>query len=311
MSRVVFASWHKEPATAHSAKVKYFNDRSIEVNIVQENLTVDQWLEVFDKAGHVFLYNGFRPEAKPIREAALQCGKPFTYWEGGILPARAHEFLDREGVLGGSSFCRDISWVTEDHVKKLISWKHKYIESLGIKPEQAIWEGGDYIFAPMQCYWDANFNPEHGWSPFTGKDAMIDFIAEVQRLNPSDRIIFRCHPADIKRIDEYASHVHSHNDIIEGSWASDYRQTEGQLIRQILGAKKVVGINSTCLLQSVLFKVPTEALGFGYVKAAGENWDDRIRMVAACWSRSFRWSDKTAAYRVMDEVHPQGTVFWR
>lgn len=315
--QIAFVHWDSKFQTVkgfyNSCKVKYFTEKGHEVTyLTYRNLSVEEWIDKLKPFDHVFMYNGSRPESKSYRLAAQELGKDVTYYEGGILPALAHEYHNREGILGNSSLCRDISWVTDEMVEQLFEWKKTYIHQLGLKQSEIDRIGhGEYIFCPMQCSWDANFSPEFGWSPFEGKDAMNQFIKHVQRHYPNDQIIFRCHPADMDRFDQFEADVKDGNHIIPGHWSATPKKSDAKLLREMMGAKKVVGINSTSLLQSELFGIPTEALGYGYIQAADKMGVDRIRMVTATWKTTYRHNDPVGCERVIDLIHKKGEVCWR
>jgi len=248
--------------------------------------------------------------SRPYKKAIDKLDIPTTYFEGGIIPARGHQFLDRKGVLGASSFCDDISWVDDFHMLTLSQWKSWYIKRLKLTDEETVWKGGDYIFCPMQCAWDANFNPDNRWSPYLGGDAMDKFILDMQSKYPNERIIFRCHPADLKNFERYKNLIGKGNELKDSNWTTDISKYEPELVRLMLRSKQVIGVNTTCLLQSVLMGVPTTALGWGYVKSVGENPEQQLRMVAAVRHRSFRWNNIKQAQKVMEEIHELGTVCW-
>ena len=184
----------------------------------------------------------------------------------------------------------------------------------------------------MQCWWDANLNEHNGWSPWTGKRAMHNMVEWIQEEYPNDRIIFRCHPADMPNIESYKELIRPGNEIQGGEWAAKYEKTEPPLIELMCKSKLVIGMNSTCLLQSIMMDVPTRALGWGYVQAAGPesactkfgakvpgsgeaSHKNQLKMVAAVKHRTFRWNDHTKCAYQLEEMHgkgrPCGPTFWK
>lgn len=313
--KIIFAHWDSNfhNGFMNSSKAKYFLEKGHTVEYIRGKYTAEEWIDKLKDGDHVFLYNGSRPESKPYVEAANHLNKTVSYYEGGILPARGHEYVDRNGILGNSSLCKDISWVTDEMLEETIRWRSWYKKELDINERliEKLNSYKDYVFCPMQCFWDANFNPEFNWSPFTGKKAMNEFIDFVQNKYPNDTIIFRCHPADMGRFEEYSRSIKNGNSLIPGFWDNDFRKTERDLIKQFIGAKQVVGINSTCLLQSVLFEIPTEALGFGYIQAADKLQENRMKMVTATRMISFKHNNQKECNRVMELVHKKGEVCWK
>tara|TARA_Y100000004_G_scaffold152114_1_gene175124 strand:- start:19113 stop:20225 length:1113 start_codon:yes stop_codon:yes gene_type:complete len=368
MGYVVFAAWYQDKATPHMAIYNWFKERGHTVNYVWGNKTQEEWEPYFHQCDHAFIYNGSRKEALQIRQAAEKVkhergGSCLSYYEGGILPARSHQFIDPCGVLGDSAFCvhhdsvndyalcpetgrslkkraynaSAVDWVTKKHMKDLAEWKKWYIEQLKFTEQDIVnWRlKGDrkdsYIFVPMQCWWDANLNEHNGWSPWTGKNAMHKMIEWIQDEYPNDRIRFRCHPANLPMMEEYRALMRPGNTIDEGEWAAKFENTEPPLIKEMCNAKLVVGMNSTCLLQSVLMDIPTRALGWGYIQAAGPessatkfkanapgsgeaSHEKQLKMVAAVRHRTFRWNDKEKVAVQMEEMHGTGKqcgpTFW-
>jgi len=367
MGYVMFAAWYKDRATASTAMYDHFRSRGHTVNYVWGKKDAQEWYEYFKVCDHAFIYNGSRKESIECRQGAElaksegHCG--LSYYEGGILPARSHQFIDPSGVLGDSSFCvhpnatndycldpqtgrslkrrayncEGVDWVTKKHMKDLQEWKEKYIGELGFTKQQIdAWrrqssKGDTYIFVPMQCWWDANLNPHNGWSPWTGKRAMHQMVEWIQNEYPDDRIIFRCHPADMPNIESYKVLMREGNEIQGGEWSGKYHETEGPLIELMCKSKLVIGMNSTCLLQSIMMGVPTRALGWGYVQAAGPEHactkfgadvpgsgeadpKKQLKMVAAVKHRTFRWNDKPKCSYQLEEMHgkgkPCGETFW-
>lgn len=310
MGKVIFASWFEDASMMRSSKVNYFLEKGIEVDHIFGQKKEEEWLDIFSKYDHIFCYNGFRRESISLKLAIEKSGIPTTYHEGGILPARVNQFVDRKGILAGSSFCENIDWVNQRHFDELEEWKQWYKNEIKLK--DTVWKNGDYIFCPMQCWWDANLYGPNEWSPFTDKNAMKEFMINMQNNYPNDRIMFRCHPQDHKEFDIYKKLIRKGNQIDQGYWANDVKEHDNELMNLMLNSKKVIGVNSTCLLQSILFGIPTEALGKGYVKSAGTNKEDQLRMVAAVRGRTFHWEkEEERCFRIMDEVHEPGEVFWK
>lgn len=192
------------------------------------------------KYSHIFMWNGNLPIHVPIKAAAAAFEIPITIVEVGWFPQTAFYTLDSHGINAKSSLMTDtLEWVTDNHIKSFCRFKESYLNGLEWKPP------GRYILCPLQLEFDTNII-EH--SPYK---TMQDFIDAVELRFPNDTIVFKTHPVSPNQA------YKTKHDIVRC----------GDFNRLAANAKLVYGINSTCLLQSTMMGVPTEAIGDGFLSA--------------------------------------------
>lgn len=270
--------------------------------------SVDNWKRWLSEYEHVFIYNGSNNHFLPIREGAEELGISRTYFDPGGLPSSSAIFVDREGILADSSLCRDISWVSDEHVEKLHRWKESYYgnEILEVAYDLKSKHPKDCVFCPLQWPNDANVSVKRNWSPFSGEDSMCCMIKYVQKLWNKEICIFKCHPRDIDNIDRYRK-LMSKGNIILGDEKKSF-DNKKMIAYLIAGARAVIGINSSVLLESLVLEVPTIALGEGYVKSCKKG--DELRMAAAVKHRTLSIAEEDFPQNkiVLDEIHSE--CFW-
>ena len=102
------------------------------------------------------------------------------------------------------------------------------------------------MLCPLQLEEDTNIQ-EH--SPFGNMQAFIDHVERV--MFPAETVVFKAHPVAAQR------RYRTRTPIVRG----------GSFLRMAENAGRVVGINSTCLLEAVMMGAPTTALGEGFLTA--------------------------------------------
>jgi len=193
---------------------------------------------------HIFMWNGNLPIHVPIKKAAASLNIPITIVEVGWFPQIRFYTLDAMGINAKSSLMTDdLSWITHKHLQELDKFSNQYLRGKKWKAP------GKYILCPLQLEFDTNII-EH--SPYSN---MQQFIEHVEEIFPNEEIIFKTHPVRAN-----AQYKTRHNIVRSG----DFNQLA-------TNAKIVYGINSTCLLQSVMMGVPTESVGGGLLKAHRTN----------------------------------------
>lgn len=195
---------------------------------------------LLDGVDHVFCWNGNLDCYKPLLCLARERGILVTFVECGWFPQRDYYYFDSQGVNAKSSLMTDdLSWITPEHLVGLDKFAAEYLNGRA-------WNGaGDYILCPLQLEGDTNIR-EH--SPWKTMQRFIDYVE--QQLCPHETVLFKAHPlADHRRYRAKTSIVRT-GDFL--TWAQN--------------ATRVVGINSTALLEVAMMGVPVTALGEGLSK---------------------------------------------
>ena len=189
---------------------------------------------------HIFMWNGNLPIHTPIKEAAASSNVPITIVEVGWFPQTQFYILDAVGINAKSSLMTDdLSWITNEHLQELDKFSNRYL--LGKK-----WQSpGKYVLCPLQLEFDTNVIKR---SPYSD---MQQFIEHVEAKFQGEEIVFKTHPVRARQ------KYRTQNRIVR----------DGDFNQLAIDAKLVYGINSTCLLQSVMMGVPTESIGDGFLRA--------------------------------------------
>jgi capsule polysaccharide export protein KpsC/LpsZ len=178
------------------------------------------------------IWNGLQDGAPLATRMCRRRGIPVCYIEWGLLPQRSTFSVDPCGFCGDSILARDLSWVTDADMEKL----YQVRSELQLRHPL---QGGDHVLAPLQIENDTQILY---FSPYRN---MEEFIADVEAMYPTGRIIARPHPrSPTKRSFRRAE--------VDGS--GDFLDTAAK-------AGVVVGITSTCLYEAGILGVPVVALG--------------------------------------------------
>jgi len=186
--------------------------------------------------GHVFIWNGNNAGDRETAACAERVGATPVFAEIGWFPQADTIYFDRDGTNFRSSIRRlNLDTVKVDD--RLEQWKRAYRETY---TENRVDEQG-YVFVPLQDETDTNILEA---SPY---GRMNDFVRDLSAQLPDERLIVRRHPRfmDVE-LDTY-SNVEYRND--------------GNLYDWLTNATAIVGINSTVLLESLVFDKPIFTVG--------------------------------------------------
>lgn len=212
------------------------------------------------RADHVFIWNGQDAGCEWIRRACVEEGKPFTVVEWGWLPQQEHYHFDPSGIIGDSSLCGSLDWVTPRQMAEFRVFREWYRQERGLR-----WCGdvNGPVLVPLQI--------EH--------DSSILFHSPIKRMSDLVRRVCEMHPGREIRVVR-----HPRNPRQQIKLADGHRWTfvDGPTLQAAQHAGLVVGINSTSLIETALLGVPTVALGRCPLAAHA---DDVDRLLAAYVAR--------------------------
>jgi capsule polysaccharide modification protein KpsS len=195
---------------------------------------------------HVYIWNGQNDHHRILIRAAESLQIPVTYLEVGYFPQREFYVMDSKGINATAYLMEDdLSWVDDGHLSALKSLRGTYLRGRS-------WTGGGgYTLIPLQLERDTNVR-DH--ADFAGMQEFIDHCESTLE----GLLLFKAHPRD-------TSVYRSQSGIVtNGSFLDLAERCEG-----------VVGLNSTCLLESALMGVPTKVLGRGFLQAH-EGQEERL-----------------------------------
>lgn len=192
-----------------------------------------------ERADHVFMWNGDFHAYLPLREVCKKTNTPCTIMEVGYFPQKDFLTLDSQGINANSSLMQDsLDWVTSRHIDNIDEVRANHLQGRQ-------WIGdGDYIAIPLQLAHDTNIVRHSDFN------TMQEFIDHCEVKFPDHKLIFKRHPYDKQ---EYTSR----HEIV----------TDGNFLDLAMHAELIYGINSTCLLETLLMNAPTQAIGNGFISA--------------------------------------------
>lgn len=211
------------------------------VHLIEDDRALEAVLQK-ESPDHILVWNGLRaPEFCADIKAR---GIGMIFCELGWFPQGRAIFLDMDGVAGKSSI-RAFTLPDEPPGRAFLDWKSGYMNGLETSP----CDTGEYVFVPLQLESDSNIRL---FSPFA---KMRDFIADVASRLPGQRIVVRPHPLCPS----------PETVVLPGV---EYR-ADGNLHQWLAHAKAVVGINSTVLIEAMLYERPIFSYGVGIASDTG------------------------------------------
>jgi len=177
-----------------------------------------------------------------LREHMPAC--PVVYSEVAWFPQREHVYFDAEGVNADSSLAAltpsELMQMDLDRTA-LAAFVERYRGGHRVTK-------GDFVFCPLQVPSDMNIARFSPW-----KD-MKAFIRHVAASLPGEKILFKCHPLDPGKTDYLQLQEEIGNiqvsDSVDLKWC-------------LANCSRVVGINSTVLLEALVFDKAATYLGAG------------------------------------------------
>ncbi|MCO1333548.1 hypothetical protein MO867_04260 [Microbulbifer sp. OS29] len=198
------------------------------------------------KPEKIIIWNGLPHYQQNFIDLArnMNPNQKFSFLEAGWFPQAGTYYEDPLGVNAQSEISftkpRDISLEERQNV---IQWKLSYREKY---KSNDISDNG-YVFIPLQLETDTNITK---FSPFP---TMNDFLKWVEpRVDPNINIIARQHPLDRRSL---------HNFLPRNSRVK--LDNETPLHQLISKSNCILGINSTVLLETLIYEKPVYAVGDG------------------------------------------------
>ncbi|USD19899.1 hypothetical protein MJO52_12500 [Microbulbifer variabilis] len=227
------------PSARELWKILKRNRIAQEEFISQHNLDCEDLLKRkgFD---YVYLWNGNFAYQTGFLNVTKKHNIDVRFMEVAWFDQSNTYYFDPKGVNSGSEIAKKATYELEGYYKH----GQEFCESYRRKKLSGLKNEEKYILVPLQVETDSNIRL---YSPFT---SMQEFISELARWLPkTHKVIVRKHPKSSMKM----------FDLPKGfSWSR-----ESDLFKDIAGAKCIIGINSTVLLQSLAVGKPVIAMGEG------------------------------------------------
>lgn len=164
---------------------------------------------------------------------------PHCYLEWGMLPQRTHVFVDPLGFAGDSIMNYDLSWVNREDFDNLYAKRQELQSWYPLSDE-------GYVLVPLQKENDTQVLYH---TPYLN---MNEFIEDVIKMYPHNKIIIKPHPKD-ENIIEFSKY-----------WIQDKRVgiagAHTDFLTWACKAKLVVGLTSTTLYEAGVLGKPVISL---------------------------------------------------
>lgn len=193
---------------------------------------------------YMFVWNGNCQGDEVSRAVARELGIQSCFAEIGWFPQSETIYFDWEGTNFRSSI-RSLDLAELDPDPRIDSWVSSYIQERAC---DTVTER-DYLFVPLQDENDTNITDA---SPY---QRMNDFVRDLSERFPDERIIVRRHPRFMQV--EMAAYQNV-----------EYRN-DGDIYDWLRHSKGIVGINSTVLLEGLLYDRPIYAVGESLASGLG------------------------------------------
>ncbi|WP_444925268.1 hypothetical protein ACJJI4_11895 [Microbulbifer sp. TRSA002] len=216
----------------------------------------------------IYIWNGLMD----YQQAFIRCSQKinphqkYYFLEAGWFPQKGTYYEDTLGVNAKSHIAQTTpNSLTPEETKKIKAWKKDKIKANG--NFQAC--DKDYYFVPLQLESDSNIKY---FSPFPTMEKFVSWI--IKNTNNEVQIVVRPHPLDKTCKEKLAA---MSNRVVVN--------TETPLNSLIASCKAVIGINSTVLLESLVYEKTVFALGKGLFQSSGaiflQREDEKIPLTSS------------------------------
>jgi hypothetical protein len=216
----------------------------------------------------VFTWNGNSEGDKMIQ---LLFGKKVIFGELGFFNHYSTVQFDFEGTNGAS----------ENLTEKLTPFNKEIYDSLVLRYKKERLIEGEFIFVPLQDEKDTNITKH---SPFKRMDELLSFVEANNTKNLP--IVYKQHPKAISPL------IRKH---------SNCSRVIGDVHHYLPYAKQVIGINSTVLLEALLYTSNVVTLGEGITNRAFKG-EEHKQYVTHLYSKQMKWEELKDSNAVKNSI---------
>jgi len=202
---------------------------------------------IIKHASMAVIWNGLQYGAPLAARMCRRRGIPVCYFEWGFLPQPATFSIDPCGFCGDSILATDVSWVTDADMERLYQVRSQLQGQYHL-------QRGNHVLIPLQIENDTQIL---FFSPYQN---MEEFVADIEAMYPTTRIIARPHPRSTAK----------------RAFARAEVDESGSFLEAAAGAGEVVGLISTCLWEAAILGVHVVALGDHPLRLQPRHLHDRV-----------------------------------
>lgn len=246
----------------HGLVERYAKARGLGCRHVHITTSMFQAASVLKHAALVVIWNGMQAQGPQAARLCRRRGIPHVFFEWGMLPQSETFLVDPSGFCGDSVLCRDLSWVTDEDMDRMLERRAELRERYPRTDE-------GFVLVPLQILNDTQVLYH------TDLKDMTELVRRVAELYPDREIVVRPHPKS--------------NGKVPAEWFGPRMRVErrGDFFEWASRASVVVGATSTCLLESAVYGVPVVALGEHPLRAQA----DHDRVAAGALALTLRRAD--------------------
>jgi hypothetical protein len=245
VSYVVHFGFNNQPET--DLIRRYAEQRGYEYRWEGLKNDLFQTASVLKYASMAVIWNGLQHGTSLATRLCRRRGIPVCYVEWGLLPQADTFLIDPCGFCGDSILARDLSWVTEADLARLREVRAQLQQRYPL-------QRGGHVLAVLQI---ENDSQTLYFSPYRN---MEEFVADVEGMYPTGRIVARPHPKSP------AKRTFGRAEVEAG----------GDFLAAACQAGVVVGITSTCLYESAILGVPVMAVGDHPLRLQPKHLHERV-----------------------------------
>jgi capsule polysaccharide modification protein KpsS len=190
----------------------------------------------------VYIWNSLEPCVQWFVDICNVLNKDYLFIENGFIPQSNFYHLDTQGIIKHSSLNQSLDWLSNKDEENAINYLTQFINNKYHKMERR-----NFILCPLQIPWDTSI---YLCSKYKN---MEEFIWDVHNNNPKEILVIKPHP---KQLNPKFS-----QDLLKHPQIKIITDSSLPTIQFARAAKKVIGINSTILYETLAIDCPTEAYG--------------------------------------------------
>jgi len=245
LKHIVHFGFNNQPET--SLVRRYAESRGYEYRWEGLKNDVFKAASVIKHSSMAVIWNGLQHGTPLATRMCRRRGIPVCYIEQGLLPQAATFWVDPCGFCGDSILARDVSWVNDADIERLHQVRAELQQRYPLRSEK-------HVLAVLQVQNDSQI------LYFSHYRDMKEFVADVEAMYPTGRIIARPHPQSTAKRTFARAKVKGGGDFLDAASK----------------AGVVVGITSTCLYEAAILGVPVVAFGDHPLRLQPKHLHERV-----------------------------------
>lgn len=258
---VLLFSTNNDPVPVSDTLAHYVHSKQLQfgkrIGWHSAHNTTDRVREI-EASQLVFIWNGNDPGGRWLARLCRSLGKDHLFVEWGLLPQAGFFHIDPGGIVGDSTLCEELDWVTEEHVAAYEAFRSAHLAARNWSYRG---DPQNYVLVPLQIEHDSAVylhSPVH---------TNHELLERAVREYPDREVVARPHPKQLR-------------EAVDVPGVRVERERSTMDLAQDAGL--VFGMTSTVLLETAMLGAPTVAIGRCPLACHAS---DVNRLLAACFAR--------------------------